>query len=261
MHFKTSLCAIAVGVALTLSGCNSSDNDSNVDAPLKAAEFHNTINRAGVPVALRDLHGGHLRYIPMFDNGSWHGHTLDTKGGEITLGGTALLTEEYVSFMAARFDRLALTVDGQPMPLKLTEAYSQPGALIQKYTGDNGITAELEMRFVTDRTSLVKTTIKNPNKLAIQGEWDGELMQDYRADDGQLYKNDDSTVRSVEEAYPTYSRAITATDSGVEVSFGAVRDSWSLLTSGDSKFEVTRSIKPETSTISDDKKVLYKPRP
>ncbi|ELV8721865.1 alpha-glucosidase [Vibrio harveyi] len=254
MHFKTSLCAIAVGVALTLSGCNSSDNDSNVDAPLKAAEFHNTIDRAGVPVALRDLHGGHLRYIPMFDNGSWHGHTLDTKGGEITLGGTALLTEEYVSFMAARFDRLALTVDGKPMPLKLTEAYSQPGALIQTYTGDDGVEAKLEMRFVTDRTSLVKTTIKNPNKLAIQGEWDGELMQDYRADDGQLYKNDDSTVRSVEEAYPTYSRAITATDNGVEVSFGAVRNSWSLLTSGDSKFEVTRSIKPETSTISDDKK-------
>ena len=51
MHFKTSLCAIAVGVALTLSGCNSSDNDSNVEAPLKAAEFHNTIDRAGVPVA------------------------------------------------------------------------------------------------------------------------------------------------------------------------------------------------------------------
>ena len=164
------------------------------------------------------------------------------------------MTEEYVSFMAARFDRLALTVDGQPMPLELTDAYSQPGALIQTYTGDNGIEAKLEMRFVTNRTSLVQTTIKNPNKLDIQGEWDGELMQNYRADDGSAYKNEDSTVRSVEEAYPTYSREITATDNGVEVSFGAVRDSWSLLTSGDSKFEVTRSIKPDTSTTNDDKK-------
>ena len=79
-------------------------------------------------------------------------------------------------------------------------------------------------------------------------------MQNYRADDGTAYKNDDSTVRSVEDAYPTYSREIAATENGVEVSFGAVRDSWSLLTSGDSKFEVTRSIKPETSTINDDKK-------
>ncbi len=70
----------------------------------------------------------------------------------------------------------------------------------------------------------------------------------------------DSTVRSVEEAYPTYSREIAATDSGVEVSFGAVRDSWSLLTSGDSKFEVT-FYQPETSTINDDKKGFLCKRP
>ncbi|MCZ8498570.1 hypothetical protein O9929_13170 [Vibrio lentus] len=44
-------------------------------------------------------YGGHLR-IPMFDNGSWHGHTLDTKVVKITLV-EQLLTEEYVSFMAA----------------------------------------------------------------------------------------------------------------------------------------------------------------
>ena len=57
--------------------------------------------------------------------------------------------------------------------------------------------------------------MKKIYNLAIQGEWDGELMQDYRADDGELYKNSDSTVRSVEDAYPTYSREIAATENGV----------------------------------------------
>lgn len=253
MNIKASLCAVAVGIALSLSGCNS-DNATESSVTLKAAEFKNTIDRAGVPVALRDLHGGHLRYIPMFDNGAWHGHTLDTEGGEIALGGMALLTEEYVSFMAARFDRLTLIVDGSPMSLKLAQAYSLPGTLIQKYEGEQGIEASLEMRFVSNRTSLVQTTIKNPNKLDITGVWEGELIKHYRATDGVLDQNKDASVKTVEQIYPTYTRAIAATQSGVEVSFGAVRNSWSLLTSGQSKYKVTRSVAPQSATIDPDNK-------
>ncbi len=66
-------------------------------------------------------------------------------------------------------------------------------------------------------------------------------MQNYRADDGSTYKNEDNTVRSVEETQRTLNE-ITATDfDSVEVSFGAIQlipgRYWLLAIQ---KFEMTR---------------------
>lgn len=264
---KKSILAMAVSMSVLLTGCGDETNnyyetpespETNVgnqlvpESSLKAAQFKNTIDRKGVPIALRDLHGGHLRYIPMFDNGTWHGHTLDTEGGNIALGGTAILTEEYVNFMAARFDALTLIVKGKTAHLELAEAYSIPGALIQRYLGEHDIEVELVIRFVADRTTLAQTFIKNPNRLPIEGIWDGELMGNYYASDGEFNTDSNGKIKSVLEAYPTYDRDIKPTEQGIEVSFGQVRNSWSLLTSGESKFKINRSIKPESSTISED---------
>lgn len=45
--------------------------------------------------------------------------------------GVALLTEEYINFMASNFDRLTVWQDGKKVDFTL-EAYSIPGALVQK---------------------------------------------------------------------------------------------------------------------------------
>ncbi|MGF1685473.1 alpha-glucosidase [Photobacterium japonica] len=259
MYINKTLLALSIGMAISLSGCNNDNNESSKnsekltpESSLKASDFKNTINRIGNPVALRDLAHGHLEYIPLFDHGSWHGHTLDdpkkVQDSSIALGSVALLTEEYVHYMASRFDALTLLLDDKPVKLVLTEAYSIAGALIQNYTGEQGVTAKLTMRFVSDRTSMVNVTIDNPNNLMLGAVWGGSLMDNYYQNESGFSLSDDGTNKTVIEAYPTYERAIKETRDGIEVSFGAVRNSWSLLTSGDSKFIVTRSVQHDGNT-------------
>ena len=258
MLVKKHLCAVAVSMAvMALSGCNQDDenvNSSNSSAligehQLEAAKFKDIIDRTGNPIAVRDLVNSNMRYIPMFDAGAWHGHTLTTQENGLAFGGTALVTEEYAVFMADQFDKLSLYAKGAEVTLELVEAYSIPGALIQRYRGFNGLEAEMILRFVTDRTTLVQTTISNPEGLNIEGLWDGTLLENYRANTGVVQTNDSGSPTTVEEAYPTYTRQIAGTEQGVEVAFGEVDDSWSLATSGESRFKVTRSIKPQSTEI------------
>lgn len=269
MVMKKTLCAVAVSMVIALTGCNDNDNDvvSNggteiiPESQLVASKFKNMIDRTGNPIAMRDVVNSNMRYIPMFDAGAWHGHTLSKVDNALVFGGTALVTEEYSVFMADQFDALNLYANGVEISLDLIEAYSIPGALIQRYKGFNGLEAEMILRFVTDRTTLVQTTISNPEGLNVEGHWDGELMEHYRANSGMLVPGDNAQTMSVEEAYPTYSRSITETGQGVEVSFGEVDNSWSLATSGESRFKVTRSITPESTEISEDGKAFRQQAP
>ena len=266
MYLKKSLLAASIFSIVALAGCNDNDNDDVVytnasvtltpESQLVASRFKDIIDRTGNPVAVRDVVGGNMRHIPLFDAGAWHGHTLSQESnGGLAFGGTALVTEEYAVFMANQFDTLRLfSNDGTEISLNLSEAYSIPGALVQRYKGFNGLTAEMILRFVTDRTTLVQTTINNPEGLDLKGLWEGRLLANYRANSGDPVKNDNGQVMSVEEAYPGYSRRISGTEHGVEVAFGEVDNSWSLATSGHSKFKVTRSVEPEFSSISEDGK-------
>lgn len=68
--------------------------------------------------------------------------------------GVALLTEEYINFMASNFDRLTVWQDGKKVDFTL-EAYSIPGALVQKLTAKD-VQVEMTLRFATPRTSLLK---------------------------------------------------------------------------------------------------------
>ena len=242
---------------MALSGCNQDDENVNSynssvligEHQLEAAKFKDIIDRKGNPIAVRDLVNSNMRYIPMFDAGAWHGHTLTTEKNGLSFGGTALVTEEYAVFMADQFDKLSLYANGTEVTLELVAAYSIPGALIQRYRGFNGLEAQMILRFVTDRTTLVQTTISNPEGLNIEGLWDGELLEHYRANTGVVQTSDSGSPTTVEEAYPTYTRQIAGTEQGVEVAFGEVDNSWSLATSGESRFKVTRSIKPQSTEI------------
>ena len=190
-----------------------------------ANNFKNIINRTGSPEYMRDYDfDGHQRFNPFFDYGAWHGHLLpDNEEGIGGFPGTALLTEEYINFMANNFDRLSVYKNRKKVKF-LMEAYSIPGALIQKLTS-KGITIIMTLRFVSKRTSLLETKITTNSSLELV--WDGELLEKYQAKKGHPLSD-----KSITQTYPSYNRKILPTEDGLKVTFGKVRSIWDLLTSG-----------------------------
>ncbi|MBX9334732.1 alpha-glucosidase, partial [Serratia marcescens] len=106
--------ATALILALALTGC--APNTPDADAPL-AERYKNVIDRRGAPHFMLDYDfDDHQRFNPFFDLGAWHGHLLPS--GPEGMGGfpgPALLTEEYINFMANNFDRLSVYRDGKPV--------------------------------------------------------------------------------------------------------------------------------------------------
>ncbi|WP_061008908.1 alpha-glucosidase [Vibrio sp. CUB2] len=236
MTLRKTLIALAVGSAVTLSGCNTVTTS---EAPLQASEFKNVIDRTGSPEYMRDYDfDDHQRFNPFFDMGAWHGHLLpDNAEGMGGFPGTALLTEEYINFMANNFDRLSVYKDGKKVAFEM-EAYSLPGALVQKLTSDD-VTVEMTLRFASDRTSLLETNITTDAPVELV--WDGQLLEKYHAKEGKSQSD-----KTIDEQYPDYTRTIVATDDGLKVTFGKVRSTWDLLTSGESEYQIHKSINMNT---------------
>ncbi|WP_019613915.1 alpha-glucosidase [Psychromonas ossibalaenae] len=246
MKMNKSLCALAVVSALTLSACNTTNDQAAAESAAAAQHnaalvnsFKNVIDRTGSPDYMRDYDfDEHQRFNPFFDLGAWHGHLLpDNKDSMGGFPGTALLTEEYINFMATNFDRLTVFKEGKKVDFAM-EVYSLPGSLVQVLTAD-GVKVEMHLRFATNRTSLVETKIDTDSELTLV--WDGQLIEGSHAAEG-VQQSD----KSVSETYPEYDRKIAATDNGLKVTFGKVRSTWDLLTSGESEYQVNKTIKADT---------------
>ncbi|MEZ9625184.1 alpha-glucosidase [Aliivibrio fischeri] len=238
MNLKIS--ALAVATALFAVGCTQTTSTTNT-SDLKATQYKNVIDRTGSPDYMRDYDfDDHQRFNPFFDMGAWHGHLLpDNDDGMGGFPGTALLTEEYINFMANNFDRLSVYKDGSKVEFSM-EAYSLPGALIQILTSDD-VTIQMTLRFATNRTSLVETKIITNTPVELV--WDGQLIE------GNHAKEEESqSEKTIAEEYPNYNRTIVPTDDGLKVTFGKVRATWSLLTSGESEYQIHKSI-PTTTKV------------
>lgn len=181
----------------------------------------------------------HQRFNPFFDMGAWHGHLLpdgpQTQGG---FPGVALLTEEYINFMATNFDRLSVYQNGKKVDFTL-EAYSLPGALVQKLSARD-VQIVMTLRFASARTSLLETRITSKTPLELV--WDGELLEKLEAKEGKPRSD-----KTIDSAYPDYQRKIVATRDGLKVTFGKLRSTWDLLTSGSSEYQLHRSLPAETT--------------
>ncbi len=236
MTKRKTLLALAVGSAVTLSGCSAL---VMTDTPLQASEFKNVIDRTGSPEYMRDYDfDDHQRFNPFFDMGAWHGHLLpDNLEGMGGFPGTALLTEEYINFMSNNFDRLSVYKDGKKVEFEM-EAYSLPGALVQKLMSDD-VNVEMTLRFASNRTSLLETSIVTDSPLELV--WDGQLLEQYHAKEGKSQSD-----KTLDEQYPDYHRTIMATEDGLKVTFGKVRSTWDLLTSGESEYQIHKSIDMDT---------------
>ncbi|WP_435926765.1 alpha-glucosidase [Dryocola sp. BD613] len=217
---------------LLLPGCKTTHQDA---APLKANEFRNVIDRTGAPQAMLDYDfDEHQRFNPLFDDGAWHGHLLPaSQAGMGGFPGPALLTEEYINFMANNFDRLSVYKAGHKVAFAM-KAYSIPGALIQTLTAP-GITVTMTLRFVTSRTSLLATEIATDAPLELV--WDGELLEKYH-DQEQKPQSD----KTIEQVFPDYTRTLHAAADGLTVTFGKVRASSNLMTSGESQYQIHKTL-------------------
>lgn len=205
-----------------------------------ATDFKNVIDRYGAPEYMRDDgNDNHQRFNPFFDLGSWHGHLLPD--GPNTMGGfpgVALLTEEYINFMATNFDRLTVYQNGKKVALTM-HAWSIPGALKQTLSAP-GLKIDMTLRFASSHTSLLETKISSSSPLDLV--WDGELLDKLEARDGKALSD-----KKIDSEYPDYQRKITATRDGLKVTFGKVRSTWDLLTSGESEYQVHKSLAMKTT--------------
>ncbi|CAI2785000.1 alpha-glucosidase [Serratia grimesii] len=231
--------AVALSVALAISGCASHPNG---ESALRADNYKNVINRSGAPHYMLDYDfDEHQRFNPFFDLGAWHGHLLpDSPEGAGGFPGPALLTEEYINFMANNFDRLSLYKDGEKVTLSMT-AYSIPGALIQQLSAP-GIKVTLTLRFATARTSLLETQITTDTPLELV--WDGALLEKYYAKEQKP-----QSPQTIEQAFPGYTRHILPTADGLRVTFGKVRAASQLMTSGESEYQIHKSL-PQQTTVN-----------
>ncbi|MDD9156785.1 alpha-glucosidase [Aliivibrio sp. S4TY2] len=240
MNLKLSV--LAVATALFAVGCAQTTPTPIDSTELKATQFKDVIDRTGSPEYMRDYDfDDHQRFNPFFDMGSWHGHLLpDNDDGMGGFPGTALLTEEYINFMANNFDRLSVFKDGKKVDFTM-ETYSLPGALVQVLSSDD-VKVEMTLRFATNRTSLVETKITTNSPVELV--WDGQLIEGNHAKEEKSQSD-----KTIAEAYPDYNRTIIPTSDGLKVTFGEVRATWSLLTSGESEYQVHKSI-PTATTVN-----------
>ena len=231
--------ALAISAALTIPGCISHPGN---ESPLRAEAYKNVINRSGAPHYMLDYDfDEHQRFNPFFDLGAWHGHLLpNSPEGMGGFPGPALLTEEYINFMANNFDRLSLYKNGEKVRFSMT-AYSIPGALIQRLTAP-GITVKLTLRFATARTSLLETQITSDTPLELV--WDGELLEKYYAK-----QQKPQSPPTIEQAFPDYTRQLLPTRDGLRVTFGKVRAASQLMTSGESEYQIHKSL-PQQTTVN-----------
>jgi putative isomerase len=239
MNMLNKLPPLAVAITLALSGCSSHPANENA---LRADAYKNVIDRSGAPHYMLDYDfDEHQRFNPFFDLGAWHGHLLpDGPEGIGGFPGPALLTEEYINFMADNFDRLSLYKNGEKVNFSMT-AYSIPGALIQQLRAP-GIQVNLTLRFATARTSLLETQIITDTPLELV--WDGALLEKYYAKEQKP-----QSPQTIEQAFPGYMRQILPTADGLRVTFGKVRASSQLMTSGQSEYQIHKSL-PQQTTVN-----------
>lgn len=218
-------------------------------ARFSVERFQDLLDRHGDPQFMHDYDGDdHQRFSPLFDMGAWHGLLLPKSDDELGgFTGPALLTEEYINFLATSLDKLSLFINGKKVDLVGT-TYSLPGELHQVLKSKDpslGISMELRLAFANERTSLQETKIENPMGLPLTLVFSGKLLDKYQGVNGV-----DSTHELITDHYQGFKRTIKAnSENGITVNLSRVRDGDSLYTSGTSSYEIARTIAPKNFTL------------
>ncbi|MEV6103891.1 trehalase family glycosidase [Streptomyces sp. NPDC051940] len=174
------------------------------------------------------------------DRGAWHAYALPGVHDRAQWGGFSgplYIAQEYPWWLSKSFSRLSLTEDGRALDLGAggtPEFTSLPGLLRQSYDLGGGLTLRIELRFATDRTALVRASVRNEGGRArtLGADWRGTLLR--------------PTEQPMRDA-----PSLGATAGGVAVDFAEVRETWDYLTDGTERFEV-RHGEPVRTTVKGD---------
>lgn len=216
-----------------------------------AAEYKNVIDRKGTPKAHQDFDQyGNQQYNPLFDLGSWHGFLLPQKASEFGgFTGPMVIAEEYGVYIAKQLEQLKLIdgVNGQVLDWRNFN-YSHtasPGHLEQRYDNDE-LTVVISLSFVTDRISLTSARIHNKTNQtkSFTLQWTGQLLQQWTPDTAVLAK------------FPDWTRQIEQTELGLTINFSRVRSKWNMMMSGQSRYQIARSM--ATTTAIDNAALSYR---
>lgn len=201
-----------------------------------------TIDRHGTPGAAREFDAeGNQRFNPMFDAGSWHGFLLPTRAALAgSFSGPMVVAEEYGVFIASALDRLELSDrrtgrNYRPEAARWSSS-SAPGVLRQRLVWP-GLRLDVDLHFVDSTTAVVRYRLRNTARapLALRVRWQGELLSRW---DGKA---------TIAERQPAWRPQLQEDAGGLSIGFGRVRDAGNLMSSGQARYRIARSVRAQNT--------------
>ncbi|RFU37424.1 glycoside hydrolase, partial [Actinomadura logoneensis] len=202
--------------------------------PAGLAGYANVLDMRGTPTASEPPEFNDINVFS--DRGAWHAYALPEDAaayGGFT--GPLYIAQEYPWWLSKAFSRIRLSENGRAIDLSAAKPKlsALPGLLRQVYELD-GLRLTLELRFGSAHTALVRAFVQNTGRTArtLRVGWTGELLRP--------------------AAEPMKSApSLKATGKGVQVDFAKVRKTWSYLTDGTERFEITHA-EPVRTTVAGD---------
>lgn len=159
---------------ITFSGCNSTKEKTQI----KLSDYNNLIDISGIPT-----HEHKLNSFGFSDKGAWHGYAMPSKDSTNYNGGFVgpLCMKMYGTWLSKSISLLKLKNVKTNSSIDLSKAKMSwsylPGKLKQTITTNN-ININIELIFVSNRSALLTTVIKNiSNKeLFLEVSWEGEIL-------------------------------------------------------------------------------------
>ena len=219
-------------------------------------EYKNLLDLKGVPMEYpyhrprKSTDKDGTNYINNFsDLGAWHAYsqptyeTLEMYGG---FAGPIYIAEEYTANLSKALDRVVIVDSASKQKYDLSKAKNvefnyYPGRLEQIYILKE-FTLKQSLRFITNRTALIKIEIvnKSDEDLNLIIKWEGEVYQ-------KLGKWDENKTRYTYKPLEIFAEK---SENGVVVNFGEKREIWDYLMGTDAKFTITHGIETETQIMS-----------
>ncbi|MGL5414518.1 MAG: alpha-glucosidase [Clostridium sp.] len=231
MFFRKKKMIVLGVLAAVLAG-----NLTGMDALAKGSRdevvnFKNILNVSADPT--EEIHGSYStnKFNNFSDMGAWHGYyqpSVDAKDLYGGFAGPVIIGEEYPVNLGDTISKIIIKDAKTKKEYDLTKAKVDfayyPGKLVQLYELAD-FDLKLELIFATNRTSLIKTEIKNKTKknLDLKLEWTGNIFSRYK------YGKTDIDL----------GHSLKATEDGVQVQFSDMRNTWNYMSSKENKFTVT----------------------
>lgn len=219
-----------------------------------------SLDRSGSPQFIRHTDNfGNQPFNPLFDAGAWHGFLLPEKTqqqGAFT--GPMIIAEEYGLYLANTLERLEIINQATSQPFAYQQAQSSQqalaGALLMNYRWPE-LTLELELRFVSKRTALVQTRLKNHSNqpLKLELNWQGQLLSQW-----QQTAKEASQPSANKQQQSGFTATLSASPTDVLIQFAKERQQWDLMMSGDNSYLIRRSVAAKSEISQQKQQYLSK---